>query len=426
MLSFTLTQQQIYLLSILFPLLLLSLGLAFAVVVDTYIIKRQKRIFLVILFLVLLLIAQNYYEMLLSRGAPRIALRTFIAICGYILRPVILLLIMYLVNHRGKFLLAWILVGYNTLLYLSAPLHKLVFFISANNHYKSGPLGSTCLIVSLLLLTNLMILTIRNYRESPGREIWIPMFIVPSILFSVVLDSSVGYSEQPVTFLTITIVIACVLYFIWLHLQNVRARERDLRTQQRVQIMLSQIKPHFLYNALGAIEALCDTDPRAAKAATVKFSKYLRSNLNAISQEGAIPFEKELSHTKLYLGLEQTRFEDALQVIYRINTTDFSLPALTLEPIVENAVRHGVRGNPDGRGTVTIRTERYPDYIELSVQDNGPGFDPSRIPADGRSHIGISNVRERLERVCGGSLQIRSIPGGGTLVIIRLPTKEGI
>ena len=119
------------------------------------------------------------------------------------------------------------------------------------------------------------------------------------------------------------------------------------------------------------------------------------------------------------------RFEDALRVRYDIACTDFRIPTLTLQPLAENAVRHGVRGSKKAAGTVTIATREYGDRYEVTITDDGLGFDPDAPPAnDGRSHVGIPNVRERLRRVCGGELRIESVPGQGTTATIFLH-KEG-
>ena len=419
MFHFGIDQELTNALSILLPLVLTLGGLAFAIAVDSYFGKRQKRIFLLILGLVLLLIFQNYTEALTVGGTSRILQRTLLSILGYSLRPAILLLFCYLLEPKHSLWPGWILVGLNAAIHATALFSHLCFWIDQNNAYQGGPLSKTCLVVSLILLAALFWLTIRKSRQNPGKEIWIPMVIVPLILGGVFLDNHVGYALQTVSFLTISIVISCVLYYLWLHLQMVRAQEHEQQERQRLQLMLSQIKPHFLYNALGAIEGLCDIDPKAAKAATVRFSRYLRSNLTAISEDKTVPFEQELSHARLYLELEQTRFADALQVVYDISGTDFLLPSLTLEPLVENAVRHGVRTKPNGRGTVTISTRELADCYEITVTDDGPGFDPSSLPDDGTPHIGIENVRQRLNAV-GSTLTIQSEIGSGTSAIIRV------
>ena len=424
MFSLHLDQQATYTLMAMLPLALQVGGLAFAIFVDAYFSKRQKQVFGLLLILVVGLIAQNYTENLIATGpTPHDSLRTVLAMACYILRPIILLLLFYLVEPEGRFWPCWALVGINTALYLSAFFSHLVFYIE-NNHYQPGPLSQTCLTVSLLLLAALVWFSIRKSRKTRGKEIWIPIAIIPIILISIWLDYSIGTSEQPVTFLTIGIVGCCTLFFLWPHLQGTQEMIREERERQRMQLMHSQIKPHFLYNTLETIEALCLTDPKAANEATARFSQYLRSNLAGIAEDKTVPFSKELSHAKLYLELEQTRFEDALQVEYHIGCTDFFLPPLTLEPLVENAVRHGVRMKPDGRGTVKIFAEQKPDCYEITVQDDGPGFDATVPPADGKPHIGIYNVRTRLEDH-GGSLTIHSELGTGTAATIRVPIKKG-
>ena len=397
MFSLQLDQRTTYILMAMLPLVLQVGGLAFAISVDAFFSKRQKRVFLLLLLLVVFLMAQNFLDILFYKRETGDLSRTLTGMLGYTLRPIILLLLYYLVEPEGHFRQGWALVGLNTALYL---------------------------IVSLMLLAGLVWISVRRSRKTRGKEIWIPIAIVPIILISIYLDYSVGNSEQPVTFLTIGIVGCCTLFFLWPHLQGAQDMVRKEREQQRMQLMLSQIKPHFLYNTLETIEALCLIDPKAANEATARFSQYLRSNLAGIAEDKTVPFSKEFSHAKLYLELEQTRFEDALQVEYHIACTDFFLPPLTLEPLVENAVRHGVRMNPDGRGTVTICTEQKTDCYEITVQDDGPGFETTVPPSDGKPHIGIHNVRTRLED-CGGSLTIRSELGTGTSATIRIPIKKG-
>lgn len=418
------SQESMNLLAMLIPLLLQIFGMVFAVLADSYIDRTRKRILLIIVILALSLITQNYVENLLATGKPRIYIRTLVSIYGYTVRPVILVLFLYVISPNRRAVSAWILAGVNAAVHLTALFSHICFWISDTNHYMGGPFHNMCLYTSLALLANLICLTAWEYGHTRKREMFIPLFNSMVIITAIILDGRVGLDEQPVTFLTESIVSSCVFYYIWLHLQFVREHEKELRDGQRVQIMLSQIKPHFLYNSLGAIEELCESDPQTAKTATATFSRYLRGNMTTIGASDAIPFEKELSHTRFYLELEQIRFEDALQVTYDISCTDFAIPTLTLEPLVENAVRYGVRGNEDGRGTVTISTRGFPDHLEVSVMDDGPGFDPEEVPADGYPHVGLQNVRERLMRVCGGKLKIESVIGYGTTATIILPKKR--
>jgi len=197
--------------------------------------------------------------------------------------------------------------------------------------------------------------------------------------------------------------------------------KQEKNEQMKVDLMLSQIQPHFLFNALYVIQEICRTDPETAYSAIGEFSKYLRHNMDSININVPIPFTEELEHTKHYVRLQQLRFGNVLDVQYELGCTQFRLPTLTLQPIVENAIRYGVRQKEDGAGTVMVRTVEEPDSYVISVSDNGPGFVPDQVPKDGFAHVGLENVRERLRRISGGSLVIDSRIGEGTDVTISLP-----
>ena len=220
--------------------------------------------------------------------------------------------------------------------------------------------------------------------------------------------------------------IAVFFMFVMISMDQTEHYYRQLQenSRMRTEILLSQIQPHFLYNTLGAIQSLCKTDPPTAEKAVAKFSRYLRGNMNALNQEAPIPFTQELAHTQLYLELEQLRYEDALQVCYDLGCTEFQIPTLTLQPLAENAVRHGVRGKLSGRGTVTISTREFPECYKIMVTDDGPGLDPQQEHSDGKTHIGLENVKERLRFTVNGQLDIDSVPGKGTSATITLPKKS--
>ena len=287
--------------------------------------------------------------------------------------------------------------------------------IDEHHYYHHGPLFPVYILICLVIIVLLSVQFIqygKNFRRQNRLSLYCIMLLV--VLSIIIQESSINCR---IVYLGMTLA-AALLFIHYTEFSQLAAD--DVLSEQRVQLMLSQIKPHFLYNVLGSIEMLCDMNPKAAKLATRKFSRYLRGNMDAISGPSQIPFERELQHTQLYLDLEQTRFEDALQVRQKIDVKDFFLPPLTLEPIVENAVKHGIRRNPDGRGMIQIETEELEDCYEIRVIDNGAGFESNALP-DGREHVGIRNVTERLEQICGGSLQIDSTPGKGTTAIIRIP-----
>jgi len=195
--------------------------------------------------------------------------------------------------------------------------------------------------------------------------------------------------------------------------------ERKL-AESRIAIMLSQIQPHFLYNSLAVISRLCDKSPAEAKKATINFSNYLRANMNSLERTEPIPFENELNHTIGFLNLEKAMYGEALDVKYDIQAKNFNLPALTVQPIAENAIKHGI-GKKEGGGTVTISTKETESNYLVIISDDGAGFYPEKTDGDGQQHIGINNVRLRLSSQCGGSLKIESKPGEGTTATIIVP-----
>lgn len=226
--------------------------------------------------------------------------------------------------------------------------------------------------------------------------------------------------------------ISLILVYTLIHIEQAR-RSADIEkrlveqelalSESRNALALSQIQPHFLYNALTSIYRLCDVKPETAKKAVKDFSDYLRGNLDSIKQASPITFSEELKHVQAYLSLEKIRYDDMLEVVYDIKVCEFFIPPLTVQPLVENAVNHGISDLPDG-GRITLTTEEFADRYEIRVIDNGAGFDPNRIPDTGKSHVGISTVKSRLEIMSQGSLEILSSPGNGTTAIIKIPKGE--
>ena len=194
--------------------------------------------------------------------------------------------------------------------------------------------------------------------------------------------------------------------------------------EAKVSLMVSQIQPHFLYNSLTSIAMMCTKDPKKAREATINFADYLRGNMNSLKQKTPVPFKQELEHLKKYLMLEQMRFGDLLNVEYDITTTDFLIPQLSVQPLVENAVKHGVGMKEDG-GTVKIATRETDEAYEVIISDDGVGFDTSKpIEDDGRSHVGMENVRQRLKELCNADVIIESEIDVGTTATIRIPKNK--
>ena len=194
--------------------------------------------------------------------------------------------------------------------------------------------------------------------------------------------------------------------------------------EAKVSVMVSQIQPHFMYNALTSIAMMCQIDPDTAQEATITFAKYLRGNMDSLKQTKPVPFEQELEHLKKYLYIEKLRFGKKLNIEYDIQATDFVLPQLSIQPLVENAVKHGVGMKKKG-GTVTIAARETETAYEVIISDDGVGFETSaERKDDGRSHVGMENTIRRVKDMCGGEIRIESTVGEGTTATVILP-KEG-
>ena len=193
--------------------------------------------------------------------------------------------------------------------------------------------------------------------------------------------------------------------------------EAELK-ESRVSIMLSQIQPHFIYNTLGTIERMCLKDPQKANELVRNFSLYLRGNFSELDSVVPIRFAEELKHVEYYVNIEKVRFPD-MNIEYDVETTEFVLPALSVQPLVENAIKHGLMRLETG-GTVKIHSYEIPTHFCVEVTDDGVGFDTD-APIDEKKHIGLRNIRGRLKAMVNGDLVLESKPGVGTKAMIMIP-----
>ena len=188
--------------------------------------------------------------------------------------------------------------------------------------------------------------------------------------------------------------------------------------ESRISTMMSQIRPHFIYNTLGSIEQLCKLDPPKAGDLVHNFAKYLRGNFGELDNPKPILMSQEMEHVHHYVSIENVRFPD-MTFNFEMNSEDFHIPALTIQPIVENAIKHGLMKLSKG-GTIRVASyETGTDYC-VSVVDDGVGFDTNAL-LDDRKHVGIRNIRERLKVMVNGTLEIESQVGVGTSVKITIP-----
>ena len=300
----------------------------------------------------------------------------------------------------------------------SAPFNGVFSYATADNQDYRGPLYALLLLPLIaILLLNLWGAVRRRARMSHKAFL---SFVIAQAPMTVALLVMLFVDALPL--FDISYVLSALAMYSFILSDQI---EQDLRHQreiahERASVLVLQMRPHFIYNTLMSIHSLCSLDPQMAQQITMDFTNYLRRNFNAVASDSTIPFSTELEHTRAYLAVEQARYDDMLVVDYDTPFTRFRLPPLTLQPIVENAVKHGMDLDSDPL-CISIRT-RYTDVgTEIIVEDNGIGFDPS---GESEPHIALKNIRQRLEMMCGGTLELTSREAGGTRVTIRVPLKN--
>lgn len=322
-------------------------------------------------------------------------------------------------KNRIRINAVYVLCSLGMLLVIVSQFTDLYYTIDAQNLYHRNPAYIISMIIpvcGMLLDLGLLI----RYRKNVSREMLVSMASYEVLLLVAVIAQSFYYG---VSLINIAICISMILIFVSAMVEQNKelASRQEEAANLRVELMLSQIKPHFIYNALTVIQRLCVKDPKLAQETVAEFATYLRGNLESLDRKTPVYFEKELEHVQCYLAIEKKRFGDRVNVVYDIQDEDFVIPALTLQPLVENAIKHGICKKEEG-GTVWISTERKKDVVYVVVKDDGVGFQKSQ--ADGNEHVGMRNVESRLHSMCGGTLEIESIPGKGTMAMITLPQKK--
>jgi signal transduction histidine kinase len=197
-----------------------------------------------------------------------------------------------------------------------------------------------------------------------------------------------------------------------------RVRAELVRAELRA--LQAQVNPHFLFNTLNSIAALISENPAAAEDLTTRLADVFRYALTASRRE-LVPLGEELQFVRTCLTIEQVRFGERLRVVERIEPglADMLVPALLLQPLVENAVRYAVSPSERG-GTVRIEIARSDDSLHVLIADDGPGFDPGEAPRG--TGVGLESVRERLRLAGEGhALELDTAPGRGTRIGLTLP-----
>ena len=304
---------------------------------------------------------------------------------------------------------------------LTSPFTGAIFTIDAGGYYRDGTWKAVSFLLDPIIMIVVIIMILR-YRKTLKAEgiLYLVSISVLSIPTMILWD--VWYPEPEYVMVTLYFVLVFILFHKELTTQLVK-KEKEM-AESKITTMINQIQPHFIFNSLSPIKFLVKKDQMEAIEAIDEFSDYLRGSMDSLTRNCGVPFSEELELVNHYLYMEKKRFGDKIHIEYDIQMDGFLVPALSVQPIVENAVKHGIRAQLKG-GTIKIATKEDAKHFIIQITDDGAGFDPQAKKEDGKSHVGIANVQKRLALMCEGTLEIESAPGKGCQVTIRIPKRKG-
>ena len=291
------------------------------------------------------------------------------------------------------------------------------YYITEERIFYRNELHSV-LMLPMILISNLNLFTVIKRRKNFSKKYYMAFMVNTLPMTLAILFHTIIFNPLVVALgLTFSASGMFVIIFID-HVEKFLRQQREIFNQQ-ANILVLQMRPHFIYNTMTSIYYLCSQNPKQAQKVTLDFTNYLRKNFMAIACEGTILFSEELEHTKAYLSIVHAQFEENLFVEYDTPYVNFKIPPLTLQPIVENCVKHGLDLDSDPLN-ILILTRETNSGNEIIVEDNGSGFDLD----DNKEYFALENIQKRLEMFCGGILSIYPREGGGTIVKILIPCKD--
>ncbi|MBQ9905074.1 MAG: histidine kinase [Synergistaceae bacterium] len=403
-------------------LLLSMLGLWFTAIMPG--IDRWSKHFFLSYFIVLMLCCIfNFTEVIFYYYPVSISVMYFVVLLGSMsLALPLVMLTVYLLHCCGEnmrssklFYAVLCMLGVHFVQLAVTPFTGFFLYVMPNGRWDRG-FGYPFTLLPLIVIMLLNLAGVIKSRKHISHKTFLS-FLTSILPITIALFVQIFFEVFPL--IDISYVISALsMYSLILSDQITHDMnyQREI-ANQRANIMVLQMRPHFIYNTMTSIYCLCNQNPKLARQVIMDFTTYLRKNFTAIASAEPIPFSSELEHTRAYLAVEQAQYEESLFVDYDTPHTCFRVPPLTLQPIVENAIKHG-RDPYAGPFRVSIRTRKTDSGSEIVVADNGRGFTPND---DGELHIALKNIQQRLKIMCSGSLTITPNDGGGTVVTVMIP-----
>ena len=418
-----------------FPTLMIVFILAVFMYVNRSADIPASKLFRVAVILILIITILDYFERLFAGDTNipspikniylTVKLRTFTSTSIYILRPILILMELLIISQKREYRIVLISIAViNTAVYLPALFgsHH-AFYIDTTNHWQGGVLAPTIFVVLLIYVGAIFFLSISHFKGSRSKSL-----IVLAIAILAAVDSIFEYTDALLGYATTVTAMCTLSYYIYLSViyqQEMRETiaEKELHiAQDKLIILREQIQPHFIYNSLNIIRTLVRTDTQTAVESIDNFSEYLQAHFRAIQDDHMVSFKQELENVMAYLALVQADYTRKIEVVYELNEVEFDIPPLSLEPVVENAVKHGT--GAEG-GTIRIASFVKDGCYIVSVTDDGTGKNNTLTEKQTkRLGVGIDNTRKRLAELCGGRLEMDKRTDGTTVSIIIPIIKE--
>ena len=388
--------------------------------------SRSFKLIVIVLFVMCISSSIERWAIL---SPDRESIRIVASLVHYMIQPLVLYLELVVLippdqgKNKGKLILAIPLI-INAFIYLASLFTEQKIFWYADDYTFHRDLwGMSVYVVTFLYLTILVLLSVLAFHRDDRRMSIFLLFVAGIAILTGMLEGLnliTGYIDE-------AFVLGALLFYTYLITQYesrmyTELVEKELElSQSELTLLRRQIRPHFVFNSLYNIKSLIRRDPEKATKVLVDFSEYLRANLDSLSSDTLISFEDELQNVEAYVSLALVDEGKNIDVKYDIREQHFMLPPLTIEPLVENAIVHGLAGG----GTVTLLTDSDDDSYLVKVSDDGVGFAGSTADTK-KDHmsVGIENVRTRLNKLCDGTLDIYSSSEGST-VTIRIPKQKG-
>ncbi len=384
-------------------------------------IEGVRYVWLVTGLVFVLTIFENLENWCIANDKPVWILYIKAAVC-YSIHPLLIILELYFiapVKRRRLILFPY----FADMVIIFADLFGLnnIYGYSQKHHFISGQLHLVPAIVLCFYMILLMYYSLGFIQQREYTKALIVIFVSFSALTATLLE----YWGIITDHTTEIAVIEIMIYYFYLAAVSYSRTQKELYEnqleleRQRNKLLVMQIQPHFIFNSLATIQSLCYTDSDSAADCIEVFGDYLRANIDSIATDDMIEFRSELDHIGQYVKLEKASTDVNINVIYELGVSDFRIPPLTVQPIVENAIKHGAITRRDGTGFVKIMTEETADEIRITVSDNGLGASLTDKQKEHKS-VGTENVRQRLALQCGGTLDI-NITENGSVSLIRIP-----